>query len=137
MKMAQAYGKCIAYRLHYDGTLVDLSSSAQINRTASGLGVRRDEMILTIDPVKGRFGGIYRDVLIMGLYGLLKGCISGDRDLKRSAAEIRQVILQKDVKPHLPRRADLHSDAIASHRCVTILRQLHHVICELSRSPVK
>lgn len=55
----------IAYRLNYDGSLVDLSSSAQINRTASGLGVRRDEMILTIDPVKGRFGGIYRDVLIM------------------------------------------------------------------------
>ncbi len=57
--------RAIPYRLTYDGTPVNLSGGAQINRPFRGLLALREEMVLEVAPGTDRFAGSYRDVLTL------------------------------------------------------------------------
>lgn len=59
-----AFG-AIPYSLAYDGTPVNLATIAQITRSFTGLGTRREEMVLRVEPQRQRFAGTYRDVLTL------------------------------------------------------------------------
>lgn len=59
-----AFGS-IPYSLVYDGTPVNLAALAQINRAFSGLGIRREQMLLRVEPQSRKFAGTYRDVLTL------------------------------------------------------------------------
>jgi len=60
----RAFG-AIPYGLVYDGTSVNLATIAQISRPFSGLGTRREQMRLRVEPQNERFAGTYRDVLMV------------------------------------------------------------------------
>ncbi|AOG01366.1 hypothetical protein BSY18_1718 [Blastomonas sp. RAC04] len=59
-----AFGN-IPYSLVYDGTPVNLASLAQINRAFTGLGTRREQMQLRVEPQTRKYAGTYRDVLTL------------------------------------------------------------------------
>lgn len=55
----------IPYRMTYDGTSVNLASPAALRRPFTGLGTRREEIVLQVDPQTNQFAGTYRDVLTL------------------------------------------------------------------------
>lgn len=59
-----AFGS-IPYSLVYDGTPVNLALSTQVNRAFTGLGTRREQMQLRVEPQTKKFAGTYRDVLTL------------------------------------------------------------------------
>lgn len=60
----RAFGT-VPYSLAYDGTPVNLTSIAQITKGFTGLGTRREQMVLRVEPQRERFAGTYRDVLTL------------------------------------------------------------------------
>lgn len=60
----RAFGT-IPYSMTYDGAPVNLATAAQITKPFSGLGTRREQLLLRVEPQRERFAGNYRDVLTL------------------------------------------------------------------------